>query len=121
MTFSKCSVRGQLYGYVIDQAGHEVKDVQQLPVVNFEELDADFVWHDQTLIDAINRGNDNDVNNFFMLLALCQTVMIEERDGKIIYQAQSADEKALVLAARYFGFAFIVSGATERSKIFFSI
>ena len=32
--------------------------------------------------------------------------MTEEFDGKIIYQAQSPDENALVSAARSFGFAF---------------
>jgi len=32
--------------------------------------------------------------------------MPEEKDGKIIYQAQSPDENALVSAARTFGFVF---------------
>ncbi len=35
--------------------------------------------------------------------------MPEEKDGKIIYQAQSPDENALVSAARTFGFVFVVS------------
>ena len=26
MTFNKCSIRGKLYGYVIDEAGNEVQD-----------------------------------------------------------------------------------------------
>jgi hypothetical protein len=26
MTFNKCSVRGQLYGYVYDEAGNEIQD-----------------------------------------------------------------------------------------------
>jgi magnesium-transporting ATPase (P-type) len=34
--------------------------------------------------------------------------MPEERNGKIIYQAQSPDENALVSASRSFGFAFQV-------------
>ncbi len=34
--------------------------------------------------------------------------MPEEKDGKIIYQAQSPDENALVSAARTFGFVFDV-------------
>lgn len=47
---------------------------------------------------------------FFRLLALCHTVMCEERDnGKIAYQAQSPDEAALTSAARNFGFVFRVS------------
>jgi magnesium-transporting ATPase (P-type) len=35
--------------------------------------------------------------------------MPEEKDGKIMYQAQSPDENALVSAARTFGFVFVVS------------
>jgi len=34
--------------------------------------------------------------------------MPEEKDGKIIYQAQSPDENALVSASRSFGYAFQV-------------
>ena len=26
MTFNKCSVRGKLYGYVMDEAGNEIQD-----------------------------------------------------------------------------------------------
>jgi phospholipid-translocating ATPase len=117
MTFNKCSIRGKLYGYAIDnETGHEVQDIEKLTPIKFKEQDEDFVWYDQTLIDTINRGDDDDVNNFFTLLALCQTVMIEERDDKILYQAQSPDEKALVSAARSFGFAFMVSHIIERSN-----
>jgi magnesium-transporting ATPase (P-type) len=49
------------------------------------------------------------VHSFFTLLSLCHTVMPEEKDGKIIYQAQSPDENALVSAARTFGYVFVVS------------
>ncbi len=114
MTFNKCSIRGKLYGYVIDENGHEVQDIEKLAAIKFKEQDEDFVWYDQTLIDTINGGNDDDANNFFTLLALCQTVMTEERDDKIFYQAQSPDEKALVSAARSFGFTFMVSHIIER-------
>jgi magnesium-transporting ATPase (P-type) len=34
--------------------------------------------------------------------------MPDEKNGKIIYQAQSPDENALVSAARSFGYAFQV-------------
>ena len=60
------------------------------------------------MIDAIKKG-DKDVHTFFTLLSLCHTVMPEEKDGKIVYQAQSPDENALVSAARTFGFVFVVS------------
>ncbi len=77
--------------------------------IEFAEQDSNFVWYDKTLLDAIDRNEDENVKHFFTLLALCHTVMTEEKNGKIIYQAQSPDENALVSAARSFGFAFVVN------------
>ncbi|CAF1054574.1 unnamed protein product [Rotaria sp. Silwood1] len=105
MTFNKCSIRGKLYGYVTDKAGNEIQDSDKLKSIEFEEKDEEFNWYDQKLIDAI-KNNEEDERNFFTLLSLCHTVMPEEKDGKIIYQAQSPDENALVSAARSFGFVF---------------
>uniref|UniRef100_A0A8C2P3A7 Phospholipid-transporting ATPase n=1 Tax=Capra hircus TaxID=9925 RepID=A0A8C2P3A7_CAPHI len=46
-------------------------------------------------------------NLFFLLLALCHTVMSEENSaGELIYQVQSPDEGALVTAAKNLGFIF---------------
>lgn len=70
------------------------------------------------MIEAIKKG-DRDVHTFFSLLALCHTVMPEEKDGKIIYQAQSPDENALVSAARTFGYVFDVM--TDRSTTMMKI
>jgi len=28
MTFNKCSIRGKLYGYVNDEAGNEIQDIE---------------------------------------------------------------------------------------------
>ena len=48
----------------------------------------------------------------FQVLSLCHTVMSEEEDGKLTYQAQSPDEEALLTAARNFGYVFLVSLST---------
>ena len=101
MTFKKCSIRGKLYG---DDVRIDDSYVRQ---------DSHFVWNDQTLIDAIEQNKDDDMNHFFTLLALCHTVMTEEKDGKITYQAQSPDENALVTAARAFGFEFMVNDSMK--------
>jgi phospholipid-translocating ATPase len=53
--------------------------------------------------------SDEHVCLFFRVLALCHTVMVENKDGCFKYQAQSPDENALVSAARNFGFVFMVS------------
>ena len=68
-----------------------------------------FKFYDEKLLQAVNNKNEK-VMEFFRLLALCHTVMCEEREnGKIVYQAQSPDEAALTSAARNFGFVFRVS------------
>ena len=40
-------------------------------------------------------------------MGVCHTVVVEEKEGQITYNASSPDELALVNAAKYFGFAFI--------------
>ena len=68
-----------------------------------------FQFYDPKLLQAVHNRNEQ-VWEFFRLLALCHTVMCEEREnGKIVYQAQSPDEAALTSAARNFGFVFRVS------------
>ncbi|CAF0855884.1 unnamed protein product [Adineta ricciae] len=101
MTFKKCSIRGQLYGYADDEI--ESSDMRS---VDFQEKYGTFQWYDEKLLDAIER-NDRNVHRFFTLLSVCHTVMSEEKDGEIVYQAQSPDDDALVSASRAFGFMFL--------------
>ena len=103
MTFKKCSIRGKFYGDISEENARTTKRI------SFPEEDKQFVWYDQTLIDAIANEHDENVEHFFHLLALCHTVMTEEKNGKVLYQAQSPDENALVSAARAFGFTFLVN------------
>ncbi|XP_015596375.1 phospholipid-transporting ATPase ID isoform X2 [Cephus cinctus] len=70
-----------------------------------KDYEPEFKFYDTNLLEAVKR-NDKDVHSFFRLLALCHTVMPEEKSGKLEYQAQSPDEAALVSAARNFGFVF---------------
>ncbi|XP_072752535.1 phospholipid-transporting ATPase ID isoform X2 [Anoplolepis gracilipes] len=79
-----------------------------MPPLDFsfnKDYEPDFKFYDSSLLEAVQRENP-DVHSFFRLLALCHTVMPEEKHGKIEYQAQSPDEAALVSAARNFGFVF---------------
>uniref|UniRef100_A0A7N8YA49 Phospholipid-transporting ATPase n=1 Tax=Mastacembelus armatus TaxID=205130 RepID=A0A7N8YA49_9TELE len=101
MTFNKCSINGKGYG---EQCKNE-----QMKRVNFswnQLADPKFVFHDHSLMEMVREGNP-EAQAFFRLLALCHTVMPEEkREGELFYQAQSPDEGALVTAARNFGFVF---------------
>ncbi|KAM0724828.1 Phospholipid-transporting ATPase ID [Formica fusca] len=109
MTFNKCSVAGKCYGDIIDEVTGEVIDLSEtMPPLDFsfnKDYEPDFKFYDPALLEAVKRGNQ-DVHSFFRLLALCHTVMPEDKHGKIEYQAQSPDESALVSAARNFGFVF---------------
>ena len=45
------------------------------------------------------------------LLAVCHTVIPEERNGKMVFQASSPDEAALVAGAELLGYRFHVSSS----------
>uniref|UniRef100_A0A182Q512 Phospholipid-transporting ATPase n=1 Tax=Anopheles farauti TaxID=69004 RepID=A0A182Q512_9DIPT len=109
MTFNKCSIAGRAYGDVVDvRTGETVELSEVMESVDFSfnpNYETEFRWYDQGLLDAV-QADEEHTHNFFRLLALCHTVMAEEKNGKLDYQAQSPDEAALVSAARNFGFVF---------------
>uniref|UniRef100_A0A803SMU8 Phospholipid-transporting ATPase n=1 Tax=Anolis carolinensis TaxID=28377 RepID=A0A803SMU8_ANOCA len=106
MAFKKCCISGETYGKSYFHKWHG----------KLEHL-ADFSWnmyadgkltfHDQYLIEKIKQGKEPEIRQFFFLLALCHTVMVDNSDGELNYQAASPDEGALVTAARNFGFVFL--------------
>lgn len=115
MTFNKCSINGRLYGEVKDYATGEMIDITNenehlFEAINFAQhnpkfAEEEFKFYDVNLLDQVQKHN-KEVHEFFTLLALCHTVMSEEKNGKLEYQAQSPDEAALSAAARNFGFVF---------------
>uniref|UniRef100_A0A3P9IXP8 Phospholipid-transporting ATPase n=1 Tax=Oryzias latipes TaxID=8090 RepID=A0A3P9IXP8_ORYLA len=107
MVFNKCSINGKSYGYVGDDQRPEIFKSKNAVDFSFNPLaDPRFVFHDHSLVEAVKLESP-EVHTFFRLLALCHTVMAEEKtEGELSYQAQSPDEGALVTAARNFGFVF---------------
>uniref|UniRef100_A0A667J017 Phospholipid-transporting ATPase n=1 Tax=Lynx canadensis TaxID=61383 RepID=A0A667J017_LYNCA len=109
MVFNKCSINGMFYGHVYDKKGMKVEVSEETEKVDFSYnklADPKFSFYDKTLVEAVKKG-DRWVHLFFLSLSLCHTVMSEEKvEGKLVYQAQSPDESALVTAARNFGFVF---------------
>lgn len=109
MTFNKCSIGGKSFGDVIDRRTGDIveitDDTEPLDFSFNPDYESDFKFYDKHLLEAVRR-REPDVFSFFRLLALCHTVMSENRNGKLEYQAQSPDEAALVSAARNFGFVF---------------
>ncbi|XP_063051146.1 probable phospholipid-transporting ATPase IM [Engraulis encrasicolus] len=109
MTFNKCSINGKCYGDVIDYSGQRLEITEDMESVDFSFnslADPKFRFYDHSLVEQVKLEN-TEVHTFFRLLALCHTVMAEEKsEGDLHYQAQSPDEGALVTAARNFGFVF---------------
>ncbi|XP_059192884.1 phospholipid-transporting ATPase ID-like [Centropristis striata] len=109
MTFNKCTINGKSYGDVFDYTGQRLEVTEHTETVDFSFnplADPRFLFHDHALVEAVKLENP-EVHAFFRLLALCHTVMAEEKkEGELLYQAQSPDEGALVTAARNFGFVF---------------
>ncbi|XP_066246628.1 probable phospholipid-transporting ATPase IM isoform X2 [Euwallacea similis] len=109
MTFNKCTIGGGCYGDIIDPRSGDVieitDDTEPLDFSFNTNYEPEFRFYDKHLLDAVRR-REKDTCQFFRLLALCHTVMSENRDGRLEYQAQSPDEAALVSAARNFGFVF---------------
>ncbi|XP_040595479.1 phospholipid-transporting ATPase FetA isoform X3 [Mesocricetus auratus] len=108
MIFNKCSINGKTYGYSYDANGQCVPvSLNNKVDFSYNHLaDPKFSFYDNTLVEAV-KSEDHFVCLFFRCLSLCHTVMSEEKvEGKLVYQAQSPDEGALVTATRNFGFVF---------------
>lgn len=60
-------------------------------------------------MDPADNRHKLPIHNFFLLMAVCHTVMpeINPKTGKMKYQASSPDELALVEGAAKMGYTFL--------------
>ncbi|XP_063066751.1 phospholipid-transporting ATPase IC [Engraulis encrasicolus] len=107
MAFKKCTISGRSYGDPTSAEGVTLDRGRPVDFSKFPYADKKFQFFDHYLISCIQSKKDKDMLEFFKLLSLCHTVMVEEKEGELIYQAASPDEGALVTAARNFGFVFL--------------
>ncbi|NWX53104.1 AT8B1 ATPase, partial [Steatornis caripensis] len=107
MTFKKCCINGQRYGDCRDGAGQLQNHPEQVDFSWNMYADGKFSFYDHYLIEQIKSGKETEIQKFFVLLAICHTVMVDTSDGQLNYQAASPDEGALVTAARNFGYVFL--------------
>ncbi|KAM5191914.1 phospholipid-transporting ATPase IC-like [Mantella aurantiaca] len=108
MTFKKCSINGRTYGEPRPVTGKSVGGSAQVDFSWKPLADPTFTYNDKSLVDQVRSGSDPYPREFFKLLALCHTVMVDKtEDGELCYEAASPDEGALVTAARNFGFVFL--------------
>ncbi|KZP17756.1 Ca-transporting ATPase [Athelia psychrophila] len=112
MEFRCASVAGSAYSETVDDSkrGDDGQAVGWRTFTQMKELlegatGNPFVDSAGGDADAIEREV---AREFMTLLAVCHTVIPEERDGKMIYQASSPDEAALVAGAELLGYKFHV-------------
>ncbi|XP_023620450.1 phospholipid-transporting ATPase IK, partial [Myotis lucifugus] len=113
MTFKKCCINGVVYG-----PDEEETPPNENPYLWSKSADGKLLFQNARLLSAVCGNQDAMVREFWRLLALCHTVMVQEEDGdplprsppppdQLSYQAASPDEEALVTAARNFGYVFV--------------
>ncbi|KAJ3170240.1 hypothetical protein HDU88_008867 [Geranomyces variabilis] len=137
MEFRKCTINGASYGGTFvseaamgaaeregrvvdeDEANARRAEVEKEMREGMKQLGGDRYAAEQlSFVDAelVQHLRDNNVQSrrireFFTLLAVCHTVLVEKPDQSnpdaLEYKAQSPDEAALVAAARDVGFAFL--------------
>ncbi|XP_078299827.1 phospholipid-transporting ATPase IK isoform X8 [Panthera onca] len=104
MTFKKCCIAGIVYG----PDDEEEAPCKGNPYLWNKFADGKFPYRNAELLRAVRGRTDEAVREFWRLLAICHTVMVQEKDpDQPVYQAASPDEEALVTAARNFGYVFV--------------
>jgi phospholipid-transporting ATPase len=93
MEFQECSIAGTMYAAQVDETKRE--QGQQ----TFQELERKA---------QMQNPEAEEIKEFLTLLAVCHTVIPEIKDEKMVYQASSPDEAALVSGAELLGYRFHV-------------
>lgn len=102
MEFQQCSIGGIPYIETVEES-------KRGEVFSFAEMRTNLTGgHETSWI----------INEFLTLLATCHTVIPENKDGKITYQASSPDEAALVEGAEQLGYRFTVRLFTPALNLF---
>ncbi|XP_068090694.1 phospholipid-transporting ATPase IK [Hyperolius riggenbachi] len=103
MTFRKCCINGKIYG----TSSHNEESQQEVNFSWNKYADKKFKFYDQSLIDMVCQNDDVTYKEFFRLLSICHTVMVDRNEDDLTYKAASPDEEALITAARNFGYIFM--------------
>ncbi|KAM9381596.1 phospholipid-transporting ATPase IA [Phaethornis superciliosus] len=117
MQFKKCTVAGVAYGHCPEPEDFSVASDDWQGSQNGEEK----TFSDSTLLENLQSSHPTApiICEFLTMMAVCHTAVPEREGDKIIYQAASPDEGALVRAARNLQFVF--TGRTPDSVIIESL
>ena len=115
MEFRCCSIGGISYADVVDETKRDTEDGKD-GWKTFGEMREKLTSVSNPFADLPSTstagGMDLEViTEFLTLLAVCHTVIPEIQDEKIVYQASSPDEAALVAGAELLGYQFHVSSS----------
>uniref|UniRef100_A0A7N8X8T8 Phospholipid-transporting ATPase n=2 Tax=Percomorphaceae TaxID=1489872 RepID=A0A7N8X8T8_9TELE len=115
MQFKKCTIAGVAYGGI--PLCYVVLTSSSLLSRHSTHSSDEAGFNDPSLLENLQSNHPTAavILEFMTMMAICHTAVPECTDGKIIYQAASPDEGALVRAARNLGFVF--SGRTPDSVI----
>uniref|UniRef100_A0A8C3WUT0 Phospholipid-transporting ATPase n=1 Tax=Catagonus wagneri TaxID=51154 RepID=A0A8C3WUT0_9CETA len=103
MNFKKCCINGVVYGGDPPWPASPTED----PYLWNKFADGKLLFQDMELLRIVRANEDRTVREFWRVLAICHTVMAQEKNNQLLYQAASPDEEALVTAARNFGYVFL--------------
>ncbi|KAH6797898.1 ATPase E1-E2 type family protein / haloacid dehalogenase-like hydrolase family protein [Perilla frutescens var. hirtella] len=122
MEFIKCSVAGTAYGHGVTEVERAMAKRKGSPMAVGGKLTVErpdgpknssvkgFNFDDKRINNGnwVNERNLDVIQKFFRLLAVCHTAIpdVDEKTGKVTYEAESPDEAAFVIAARELGFEF---------------
>ncbi|KAM9578823.1 phospholipid-transporting ATPase IA isoform 4-T4 [Guaruba guarouba] len=117
MQFKKCTVAGVAYGHCPEPEDYSVSSDDWQGSQNGEEKP----FNDSSLLENLQSNHPTApiICEFLTMMAVCHTAVPEREGDKIIYQAASPDEGALVRAARHLSFVF--TGRTPDSVIIESL
>ncbi|KAL4653452.1 hypothetical protein ACB092_01G304400 [Castanea dentata] len=120
MEFVKCSIAGTAYGRGITEVERSLARRRGDPLPETgddvrghegEKSVRGFNFRDERIMNDqwLNEPHSDIIQKFFRVLAICHTVIPEktEESGEIIYEADSPDEVAFVVAAKEIGFEFL--------------
>uniref|UniRef100_A0A2K6PLB5 Phospholipid-transporting ATPase n=1 Tax=Rhinopithecus roxellana TaxID=61622 RepID=A0A2K6PLB5_RHIRO len=117
MQFKKCTIAGVAYGHVPEPEDYGCSpDEWQNSQFGDEKT-----FSDSSLLENLQNNHPTApiICEFLTMMAVCHTAVPEREGDKIIYQAASPDEGALVRAAKQLNFVF--TGRTPDSVIIDSV
>ncbi|KAL8139510.1 hypothetical protein V2J09_005531 [Rumex salicifolius] len=119
MEFVKCSIAGTAYGRgmtEVEVALAKSKGEQlNSDILEHEAADSGkevkgFNFQDERILNGrwVNEPNKDTIQKFFRVLAICHTAIpdVNKETDEVLYEVESPDEAAFVIAARQIGFQF---------------